>query len=56
MTKTYAKRMCEKLAPRLGEAQTAYLKGRLINDNLRAILATVEIANLEERVEGLLLR
>ena len=54
VTKTYAKRMCEKLAPRLGEAQTAYLKGRLINDNLRAILATVEIANLEERVEGLI--
>ena len=53
ITKTYARRMSEKLKSKLGGGQTAYLKGRLINDNLRAILCTMEIAKLEE-VEGLI--
>ena len=48
ITKTYANRMCEKIAPCLKERQTAYLKGRLINDNLRAMIATIEIANVED--------
>jgi hypothetical protein len=45
--------MCDKLAPVLKERQTAYLQGRLINDNLRSIIATSNIANLEERCNGL---
>ena len=53
ITKTYARRLSEKLATKLGERQTAYLKGRLINDNLRAMLATVEVAN-NENLEGLI--
>ena len=53
ITKAYAKRLCMKVAPKIGEAQTAYLKGRLINDNLRAMLSTIEISRLEE-IEGLI--
>ena len=49
ITKTYAKRLSEAIAPKLNEGQTAYLKGRLINDNIRSMLATVEIANDENR-------
>ena len=48
ITKTYARRLSEKLAPKIDEGQTAYLKGRLINDSLRAMLATVEASNLED--------
>ena len=54
ITKTYANRMCEKLASKIGEGQTAYLKGRLINDNLRGMLNTVEIANVENNLNGLI--
>ena len=53
ITKTYARRLSEKLASKLGQEQTAYLKGRLINDNLRAMLATVQIAN-DEDLNGLI--
>ena len=54
ITKTYAARMCEKVAPVLKERQTAYLKGRLINDNLRALIATIELSNVEEATNGLI--
>ena len=54
VTKTYSRSLCEKISKKLGETQTAYLKGRLINDNLRAILASVEIGNLEENFKGLI--
>ena len=46
--------MCEKLAPKIDEPQTAYLKGRLINYNLRAMLNTIEIANIENNLNGLI--
>ena len=35
------------------ERQTAYLKGRLINDNIRSIIATIKNVQ-EERTHGLL--
>ena len=54
ITKVYAQRMSNKIAPKLNESQTAYLKGRLINDNIRAMLNTVELANVEERLDGLI--
>ena len=53
ITKTYSKRMCDRLAERIEERQTAYLKGRLINDNIRSIIATINITNSEE-LSGLL--
>ena len=54
ITKTYSKRLSTKVAAAIGEAQTAYLKGRLINDNIRAMAAAVNLGNLEENVEGLI--
>ena len=54
ITKTYANRMCELTAPVIKERQTAYLKGRLINDNIRSMLATINLTNLEEQARGLL--
>ena len=53
ITKTYSKRMCAKLEAKLMERQTAYLKGRLINDNIRSIIATIKSVQ-EERTNGLL--
>ena len=45
--------MCQKVASKIGEGQTAYIKGRLINDNIRAMSATLNLVQ-EERIEGLL--
>ena len=53
ITKTYARKLCETIAPKICGSQTAYLKNRLINDNIRAILSTISIANLEE-INGLI--
>ena len=54
ISKLYAKRMSEKLASEIRERQTAYLKGRLINDNIRAMLACINLSNLEENFKGIL--
>ena len=54
ITKTYACRMSEKAAKYIGARQTAYLKGRLINDNVRSILASIKIANIENDINGLI--
>ena len=54
ITKTYSNRLCARLNSVLKERQTAYLKGRLINDNIRSILATINISNLEEKIDGIL--
>ena len=53
ITKTYARKLSEKVATVIGGNQTAYLKGRLINDNIRAILATINLTNWEE-ISGLI--
>ena len=55
ITKTYATRMCESVVTSIKGRQTAYLKGRLINDNIRAMLASVNCSNLEEQAKGLLI-
>jgi hypothetical protein len=54
ITKTLAKKLCDVVADKISQNQTAYIKGRLINDNLRAMIATLNIANLEETARGLL--
>ena len=46
--------MCLNVASAIKERQTAYLKGRMINDNIRSMLATVNITNVEERARGIL--
>ena len=53
ITKTYSNRMCEKLASQLEERQTAFLKGRLINDNIRSMIATIGLSE-EESLNGLI--
>ena len=54
ITKSYSNRMATKLSGVLGERQTAYLKGRLINDNIRSIATSIHLANLEEEdIDGL---
>ena len=53
ITKSYSKRLSEKVSNLIEENQTAYIKGRLINDNIRSINATARIAN-EEGLSGLL--
>ena len=54
ITKTYSNRLCARMDSVLKERQTAYLKGRLINDNIRSILATITISNLEDKIDGIL--
>ena len=54
ITKLYAKRMSSVIAKHIGERQTAYLKGRLINDNIRAILTSINLTNNEENLDGLI--
>ena len=55
ITKAYAKRLCESVAPSINGCQTAYIKSRLINDNIRAINGTINLTNLEENTKGLLI-
>ena len=55
ITKTYSKRLCESLAPVISGCQTAYLKSRLINDNIRAIIGTIDITNDDPTVSAALL-
>ena len=53
-TKIYANRICERIAPSIGEQQTAYLKGRIINDNIRAMLSSIKVVDTEEDLDALL--
>ena len=54
ITKSYAKRLCDKVASKIGGCQTAYLKNRLINDNIRAMISTINLANMEDNLNGLI--
>ena len=54
ITKTYSNRLCEALKETITEAQTAYLKNRLINDNIRGLLGSIEAANNEDEVDALI--
>ena len=54
ITKTYAKRLTDVVASSIGAEQTAYIPGRLINDNVRAMLSTIDLANEDINVDGVL--
>ena len=54
ITKLYANRMSKEVSSVLSERQTAYIKGRLINDNIRALLMVAKISNLEEEMDNLI--
>ena len=52
ITKAYAKRLTDLVEDRISEVQTAYIKGRLINDNIRSMLMTIDLANDDNDVDG----
>ena len=55
ITKTYASRMAKKVSSVIEARQTAYLKGKLINDNIRGLMLSIHLANAEEEnIDGLL--
>ena len=54
ITKVYANRISAKVADKIGDRQTAYIKGRLINDNVRTLIAAVRASNLEDNINGLI--
>ena len=42
------------VAQKIESRQTAYIKGRLINGNVRALLGSINVTNIEENLDGLL--
>ena len=54
-TKLYANRICDRISGSIGENQTAYLKGRLINDNIRSLLANIKIINSEDDLDAVII-
>ena len=55
ITKTYARKLTKIVGGHVGEEQTAYIPGRLINDNIRAMLTTIGLANLDDAVDGVVI-
>ena len=54
ITKTYASRMAKRVSAVIETRQTAYLKGRLINDNIRGLALSLHLSNLDqESIDGL---
>jgi len=54
ITKVYSRRICDKVGAIIDDRQAAYLKGRLISDNVRAMVTSMRLANIEENVDGIL--
>ena len=54
VSKLYAKRIAEKVSDLILERQTAYLKGRLINDNIRTLLGAIKTSNVEPDINGII--
>ena len=52
ITKTYAKKLTAIVASYISEEQTAYIPGRLINDNIRSMLMSIDLANIEDNIDG----
>ena len=51
---TYSKRLTNVVAPNIGQEQSAYIPGRLINDNVRSRLMTVDLAQVDQSINGAL--
>ena len=52
ITKAYSKRLTAIVSDLIGQEQTAYIPGRLINDNIRSMLMTLDLANSDNDVDG----
>ena len=55
ITKLLSRRLTTVVEKYIGCEQTAYIPGRLINDNIRAMLSTIETADLESQIDGLII-
>jgi hypothetical protein len=53
ITKCYSKRLCDALSNIIDQRQTAYIKSRVINDNIRTIIGAIKAANLDPDIDGL---
>lgn len=54
ITKMYSLRLTQALDSVIGHEQTAYIPGRMINENIRALIRTVETAS-ESKIDGMLI-
>ena len=52
ITKTYARKLTTLVSPNISQEQTAYIPNRLINDNIRSMLMTVDLANSDPTIDG----
>ena len=52
ITKTYASKLTNVVADYISEEQTAYIPGRLINDNVRSMLMTLDLSEVDANVNG----
>ena len=55
ITKAYAKKLTRVVENKIGSEQTAYIPGRLINDNVRAMLSSIDLANSDVNVDGVVI-
>ena len=55
VTKAYSKRVTKAVMSKISEEQTAYIEGRLINDNVRAMIRTIDLANEDPNVDGIVI-
>ena len=54
ITKTYARKLTAIVGKQICQEQTAYLPNRLINDNIRSMLMTMDLANIDSAVDGVI--
>ena len=54
ITKTYARKLTKLISPKKSQEQTAYIPNRLINDNVRSMLMTMDLANLDDTIDGVI--
>jgi hypothetical protein len=55
ITKLYCTRIADKIKDKICGNQTAYLKGRVISDNIRFLIAAIETINNDDEVDALLI-
>ena len=54
ITKTYARKLTSAMSDLISQEQTAYLPNRLINDNVRSMLMTLDLAQIDETIDGVI--
>ena len=54
ITKTFSRKLTAAVGKLISPEQTAYIPNRLINDNVRSVLITMDLANSDELVDGVI--